>query len=233
MPYFLTAGLAIVLLPAVARAGAGATHDARALVGEALRFGVLLVTPLATLIAAGADDLVVLLYSERYEPATTALTLLGPAIGAFALVTLLATLLAGGGRTSYAILAVAGGLAVSGGVAVVAIPMFGMAGAAGATLSGAVVGLSMAIGAALSAFSVRVPWLSIVRAGAASAVVGVVALLLDGTAATLVGLPSLVLVYGALLILTREVGPRDWQRVLAFLPDGLYGGRGPSRQRPE
>jgi O-antigen/teichoic acid export membrane protein len=221
MPYFLTAGLAIVLLPAVARAGAGATHDARALVAEALRFGVLLVAPLATLIMAGADDLVVLLYSQRYEPATTALTLLGPAIGAFALVTLLATLLAGVSRTPYAILAVAGGLAVSGVVAVVAIPTMGMAGAAGATLSGAIVALSIAIAAAVSAFSVRVPWLSIVRAGAASTVVGVIALILEGTAAIVVGLPALVLVYGALLILMRELGPGDWQRVLAFRPDGF------------
>lgn len=218
VPYFLTGGLATLLLPAVARAAVRGQANAGGVVSEALRFGLLLVTPLAVLLAATAHDLLALFYGQPYVPASAALVFLSAAMAIFAIVGLETSLLAGGGRADQAVLAAALGLACSVSLATVLIPSYGIRGGAMATLAGAVVALVIATGAALRLFSFRIPWLTVARGVLASVLVGTPALFLSGTAATVIGLPALALAYGVLLILLREVTSKDWQRLRGLLP---------------
>lgn len=216
VPFFLTTGFAIILLPAVARAAAGNPRSAQGLVREALRVGFLIVAPLAALLAGAADDVVQLLYTDAYEPATPALMVLSPAMACFALSALLASLLAGVGRAVLALIAGGAGLLSTGILCFVLVPPQGTVGAAVATLVGAILALAIAGVAAFQVFSSTISWASVARGAAASLVIGIAASMLDGTAATLVGLPLLAATYAALLILMREVKREDWQRMAAL-----------------
>lgn len=215
VPYFLTTGFAIILLPAVARAAAGDPRRARGVVRDALRIGFLIVAPLAALLTGGADDIVQLLYTDAYEPATPALILLSPAMGCFALSALLTSLLAGVGRAALALLAGGAGLMSTGLLCFVLVGSDGIVGAGIATLLGGILALLIGVVAALHVFSLSIPWATLARGATASVIVGIAASVLDGTVATLLGLPLLVVTYAALLVLMREVKREDWQRMAA------------------
>jgi len=218
VPYYLSTGLAAILLPAVARVATSDPRRARLMVGDALRFGVLLLLPIAVVLVAGAREAVQLLYGERYVSATGPLMLLSAAMGVFAFFSFLSSLLAGIGRPSHAVLAAAAGLVTTAAIAVVLIPASAMQGAALATLAGAVTALLLALAATSRALPFEVPWLTLARVGIASAVVGMIAENLNGAAAVLLGLPLVGLLYVGMLIVTRELGPDDWQRLREVLP---------------
>jgi stage V sporulation protein B len=218
IPWYLISGLAVILLPAVARAAAGTSQEAQRLARDALRYGLLIVAPLAALLASTADDLVRLFYGSAYDAAAAPTTLLSPAMSAFALSALIASLLAGIGRPLHAAAASGAGLLTTALLCAVLVPTLGMAGAAGAALAGALVALSGGLASALRIFAFDVPWRSIITTGAASVIVGLLALTIDGAMPTLVGLPALVLGYAVLLIVLGEIGPDDQQRLRRLIP---------------
>jgi stage V sporulation protein B len=218
VPYYLAAGLAAILLPAIARAAAADMGHASRVVRESLRFGSLIIVPVSILLIAQGQDVVELLFGDSYSAAVTPLRLLTAAMGIFAFVSLLTSVLAAVSRTWLAVLAAAVGLLTSAVVAVSIVPGQGMQGAAEATLLGALVAFAISIGATYRVLHFEVPWFTFVRVTAASGVVGLVAFNLHGNVALVVGLPLLGLIFIGLLVVMREVTADDWRRLRALVP---------------
>ncbi len=218
VPYFLSTGLATILLPAVARVTTRDPTSARLIVTDAIRFGILLVLPVAAVLLAGGREAVDVLYGHTYEAAATPLGLLSAAMGVFAMFTFLASLLAGVGRPSRAVTAAAGGLLTSAGVGVSLVPTMAMQGAAVAALAGALVALLISLVAMFRTLRFDIPWLTLLRAAIASIAVAVMALFLNGVPAILLGTPMMAIAYVGLLVVTGEIGPAERQRLRALLP---------------
>lgn len=203
VPYYLMTGLAILLVPAVARA-VSSGHEASTMVGQALRFGLLVVAPTSALLVGTADDIVVLLYGETYLPAAPVLRLLCVAMGFFALCALIASILAGAGNPYRAAAAAGAGTAVTAAAGSLLVVEHGIGGAGTATLLGTAVALSFGWLFAATRLGATVPGLTVVRAVGAAVVVGIAAHVLDGPA-VVVGIPLLLLAYGVLLLASGEL----------------------------
>lgn len=223
VPYFLAGGFAAILLPAIARAAAYGRSGAQPMVRDALRLGFIAVAPLAALLAGSGDEVVRLLYGEGYSPANSVLVVLSPAVACLSLSTLLVSMLSGIGRPFLAVVGAGVGLAITALSCVLLVPPLGTLGAAVATLAGGLVAVVGAIWAAGRVFGTKPPALTFVRAGAAASAIGLAARAIDGNVALLVGLPGLLLLYGALLVVLRELTTEDWARGRALLRSGFQG----------
>ena len=79
----------------------------------------------------------------------------------------------------------------------------------------------MAVAATYHVLPFVVPWLTLVRTGVACAVVAMIVINLHGLTADLLGLPAAGLLYLGLLIVMRELGRSDWQRLRDMMPRPL------------
>jgi stage V sporulation protein B len=217
VPYFLSTGFAVILLPAMARAARRGEASARATVRDAGRLGFLVIAPIAAVIAGAAGALVHLMYGDAYRPAAGVLGILGVAMACLALTTLVASVLAGVGRATLAVVSQGAGLVLTTLLCVVFVPSYGATGAAGATLAGALLGLLAGTASAVRVLGFRPPGGSLVRAGAAAAGVGLAARYLERPLGIVLGLPALLLAYGVLLAALGEFSAEDRMRARTLL----------------
>lgn len=217
IPVHVMAGLAAMILPAVA-AAAHRREAAAKTARTALRWSIRIVVPATAIIMVTATPLVELLYSSRYRPGGEILVLLAPAMGALAISSVAAGILNGLGRpTASAVLSVLGVAATILGCLFL-IPTHGAMGAAMATLIGSLVALIGLL--ALLSFSVpdSVPLSTVARTCVVGAGVVLSARLIPVGS---VGLIAALVLLGALtvglLLVTREVRVDELQNLV----DGL------------
>jgi O-antigen/teichoic acid export membrane protein len=141
IPFYLMSGLAAVILPGVAAAMQRGHDAATRTAAEAIRWSVVAVVPVVAVMTPTSDALIELLFSSEYRPGGTTLAVLLPAIGALAISSILAGLLAGIGRPWPAAVMALAGVVVTLGACGVLVPMAGPEGAALGTLTGSVVAL--------------------------------------------------------------------------------------------
>ena len=141
IPFYLMSGLAAVILPGVAAAMHRGQDAATRTASEAIRWSVVVVVPVIAVMAPTSDALIELLFSSEYRPGGTALAVLVPAIGALAISSILAGLLAGLGRAWPAAVMALTGVVVTLGACGVLVPLAGVEGAAMGTLAGSIVTL--------------------------------------------------------------------------------------------
>jgi O-antigen/teichoic acid export membrane protein len=217
IPLFLVAGLAAIILPAVAGAGRRGVEATAATASRALRWALIIVIPMAAVILATSTPLVELVYSASYRPAGAVLAVLSPAMAALAMSSIVAGILGGVGRVASPASSAVAGLAVTAIACLVLTPMAGAEGAAMATLIGSLVALTGMVLTLWRALPGSLPLGSVVRVGTVSIVVGSVAWLLPAEGASLlVAYAALGILSVALLLGTRELTLTELQ--------GLIGG---------
>jgi O-antigen/teichoic acid export membrane protein len=218
-PFFLFLGISGVLMPSLAKARASNdTEFIRSSLAVSLRYMLLLLLPLVLLVSATSTQVVVLLFSQSYEPAGEALQVLILGIGALSLFMALAYAIMGafGALVPLAILAPI--VVLDGALNLLLTPRLGMVGAATATAVSASLATVLAgwfllwrVGGILR------PW-SLVRIGAASGVVYALGYLLPDSPALLVpGYIGIGAAYVAVLFLLRELRGEDVAFVLRTL----------------
>ena len=224
IPLFLVAGLAAIILPAVAAAGQRGAAAAATTASRALRWALIIVIPMSAVILATSTPLVELVYSASYRPAGTVLAILSPAMAALAMASIVAGILSGVGRVGPPASFSVAGLAVTLVVCLVLTPLAGAEGAAMATLIGSLVALIGMVLALWRAIPGSLPLGSLVRVGIVSIVAGSVAWLLSAEGASLlIAYAALGILVGALLLGTHEVTLTEIRGLI----------RGPRRERPD
>ncbi len=213
IPVHVMAGLAAMILPAVAAAAhrGNAEKTAR----SALRWSIRIAVPATAIIMATATPLVELLYSSRYRPAGEILALLAPAMGALAVSSVAAAILNGLGRPRASAGLTGLGLATTVLGCLVLIPAAGVMGAATATLIGSLVGLVGLLALLWTSLPGSVPLSTVARACVVGGGVALSARLIPvGT----VGLAAALALFGGLtvglLLVTREVTLNELQGLL-------------------
>ena len=131
IPFF--AGLALfgAVFPHVSRS-AGRSGEARAYAGLAFKYTILFLLPIGLTLAVIPDELIRLLFSSRYDASAEALAIVGIAMSVLTLGFGCATLLQARGRHALPALTLAVAVPTQIAAAALAVPAFGITGAAGA-----------------------------------------------------------------------------------------------------
>jgi len=223
LPYqALAVPVALVLLPVVSRAvSLDDRAAAAAALRGALRYVLIGVGLCATVLASNALPLLLTVFKPHYTGAAVPLSIAPFGVLAFCVFYLYATALVGSGRPLHA--AALGGVTLLLDVALNAalIPRHGIAGAAAAT------SVALAIGAIASAVFVRstlgvsFPVATLARVAIAGAAITEASSLWPVTGLiVLVKVGVLTALFGAALVLLREVGRDDLERVRAMFRAG-------------
>ncbi len=165
VPYFIFLGLTATVLPALSRMLAQEDLAAsRGLLRQTMRLLLGLLVPVLVLVLANAAEMVELLYTDMYAPATPILRLLIVGIAMYTLLVVLSTIMSADGYANRAfqinLLAAVSDILLC----LVLAPKYGTQGAALATLIAATIGTVAASVIVLRRFGSIVPWRSLLRA---------------------------------------------------------------------
>ena len=210
IPYFVMSAAGQVLFPTIAsRLGAGDLTGARGALQRGFRYGLIAVVPAVAFLAVTRDEVVRLLFSERYIPAAGPLAILALGYGALGLFASLAYALNASGRGSRSFLLSAGGVV---GMLVLCPILIPVAGLRGAAIGSAAPAVAVLLGGwwAVRFLGSRVPWATMGRVVLAAAVVSLPLLWMHPTPAALPFVyTAMALGYLLVLAATREVTGAD------------------------
>ncbi len=193
--------------------GAAAEGDralARSVSMQAMRFVLIVLTPICCLAAGSAREIMALLFGAPYAGAGPLLTILLTSASCLAALKLMLVLLTALDRPGHKSLLVTGLLPVGVGLCLVLAHRFGAVGAAAGSLVTMAAGLLVGVGLVYRHVGAFPPPLTALRCALAGGVVCVLGLLYPLSGLLL--LPKLAvlgLLYLALLFLTRELGPGE------------------------
>lgn len=225
LPYQAVIAITFVAFPLISRATFSEDAEGtRETVRAALRAAAILVALLATGVGAGGVDLLVTLFGSSYGLASVALAPLLFAMGLFALLYVLLSVLTAAGRPGDALwlsgLAALAHVGVLYGVVSTAEPgpdllelaSWAVLGVTAMTMYLATVVLNRRCG-------VRFPWMAMVRVMSACAVSAALVMAMGGEGLVLAAARMIVagLAYGCMLLVTREVKGEDLRLILSAL----------------
>ncbi len=211
-PYWLVFSFGAVALPMVAsRFIQGDMVQCRVYLSQVIRYSTILVLPLTVIIAATAEELVVLFYAEEYAGAYQSLSILVFGVWLIGLVSIMAHIMIGIGKESIMAAMAVSSIVLDAGLNLLLIPGFGLLGAALATSLSAVVLLLVCGGYVVKKIGLDFSLLSLFRLTGLSIV-----LFFSPRIPGLAEIPLLVqyvVLYAGFaiaLIIVREIGPNDW-----------------------
>ena len=219
IPYYILVALGISIFPAISKATSSKNHElTKKYIRNSMRYLVLLLAPITLLISATSGQLVKMFYTSIYVSAGDPLAIQCIGFAFMTLFTVLNSVIMGSGRpkVSAAITVTLIPIAVISNIML--IPVYGLSGAATATLIMGIVGFVLSAGYVKQRFGALIPLASTVKIITASLVVFIIAYY-----AKLGGL-LLVAEYAALLALNfgilwllREVN-RDDLKLISKMP---------------
>ena len=221
VPYQLIISMTFIVFPMISRATSiGNREAARSTIQHAMRFSLLLLLLVAAPTSGAAEGVMRLAYPLDYLAGAPALSVLVFGVAAFALFAVSATAISGAGKPSVAAMIAAVSLLV---VVVANRVLLMRAGLGDQTLQAAATGtvIGMMVALVLSAwvihrsFGVFIPISTWIRAAVASVAGYTAAAAVPHQSAVmaLVALAAGFLSALAVLIVTRELTPNDWQAV--------------------
>lgn len=215
--------LTFVVFPLVSEATFRADHEVvRGYVRQALR-ATLAISALPTvLISANASEVLRLIFPSGYAAGAPALRIVAFGMLAFAVISVLTSVISSGGRPWVSVAIVAGTLALAATLDLTLIPRLGLEGAAIATSTAMLAGAIACVAFVRSRYGAVLPWATLARVAVAAGAVYVASSLLPIggilVAAEFVGFG---LVYLVLLVVLREIGAEEWglvRRILGLTP---------------
>jgi len=207
-----TFAITVVIFPLVSKVVAqGDPERTRAYVSQALRFTLIVAGFLAVVFSANAPAVLAIIFPKGFATDATPLRFLAFAQLSFALLMICTTVVSGSGRPTVSVVLVAIALGASFVLNRLAIPHWGLLGAAVATLLAVGAGAGIGMAYVWRRFSARIPTGSALRVLGIMAVCWAVSypLDLDGKLLDLAECVGLGVLYLALVFVTRELTPRE------------------------
>ena len=219
VPYQVILSVALVLFPMVSRAVTIGDEEAtRRYIAGAMRFSLMVLLAIAAPVSGAAAGVMRLAYPDAYLAGSEALAVLALGTVCFALFAIGATIMSGAGRPAVPAMIALGSVVI---VVVANLVFLRMAGLGKHTLVAAAAGTSAGMAASMIAIAVAVHMrfgtfvapASALRIGAAGAAAWTVARALpsDSALQALLALIGGGVVFVLGLLITRELGPSDYQ----------------------
>jgi stage V sporulation protein B len=225
LPYQALLVVTFVIFPLVSRATFAEDRAATAsYIRQTLRYAFMLGAALAVVLSARPATLLAVLYPAAYGAGAAALPILATGIVALALLSIACSIVTAAGRPDIAVYLVALTLAVGSALAFALVPGATpgpamLTAAAAATALGMLAGLLAALAYLWRRFAALPPLASVLRVALAAALAVGLARLVPGSG-KLAGLAAMAgagLVFAAALVLAREFGPTDREKLAKIL----------------
>lgn len=219
VPYQAVIAITFVVFPMISHLSSLEGRErVRGYIRQALRHSGMLTFLIAALFSSSAGQIVTLLFPAGYGAAGLPLSILVCGVVFFSLFVVSATVISGSGRPAHAALIALGTLAVDCALNAWLIPIYGMPGAAAATGTAMCAGMCASWVYLRSRFGSCLPFISFARIMLAALVVYGVSIFFPVTGVKLIGkLVVLSAGYGGLLLMLRELGREDYERVKRVL----------------
>jgi len=210
--YQLIISVTFVIFPLVSQSTfVEDTRRTKVYISTTVKYALIVMGLLATLFSANALEVLKLIYRADYQAGSSALSVVAYGMLLFGFLQLATTIISASGRPRVSLMIAGVTLAASAGLNAALIPSRGLVGAALGTTAAMLFGTVVASSYVLWRFGALVPWLSIVRISAAAALVYAASISVPAESRLLIiaKLGVLSLAYGAVLVLSREVGKGD------------------------
>lgn len=209
-----------VAFPFVAQAASGANRDAiKQYMTQTTRFSLMVMACLATLFVGNASGLLALIYRPEYLAGMDALRIAPFGMLMFGWFSVLCSLISGSGHPRVAVWLAAVTCVADALLNALFIPVWGLVGAAAATL------IAMSVGVALGAvyvhwrFEAHIGWMSLLRIAAVAVIVLVASQLIQATGVLmLLKLSIQPLVFVGLLVAVKEIGAVELRAMKRLWP---------------
>jgi O-antigen/teichoic acid export membrane protein len=156
IPYFGLSAIGVVLMPSISNImGEGKLIEARTIISTSLKYLLMILIPIALLMATTAPQLVSLLFGQNYSPSVTPLRILLLAYVLLTIFAMMANILNGSGHAKKSMLIASAGVAVSLIGYIILIPKYSSSGAAVSTLLGSSIASILSIILVYSIFRFR------------------------------------------------------------------------------
>jgi O-antigen/teichoic acid export membrane protein len=216
IPYQATLAVTFVVFPLISRATFdGDREAAQSYIRVTLRYSLIVLAAMVSVIAGAAEEVVVVPYPQAYRTAGAALTWLSPAMLLFAVFAIVGSIITGSGRAT---LALGLGVATIGADVVLCyllIPEFGPVGAAAASAGSIFLGVLAGLHVIWRTFGAGLPLRTLGRVALATGTVVGLAQAVPASSAYFTVAKCLVLVglYFGVLLVTGELGRADGERL--------------------
>jgi len=210
--YQIIISMAFVVFPLVSRAAFEEDRArTRTYIANTLRYSLMIMAGVATLLSANATEAIRLVYKAEYEVAAPSLRIVAFGMLFFGVLFVATTIISASGRPSVSLLIGLVTLISSASLNAALIPGYGIAGAATATTAGMALGSVLCGSYLLSSFKALMSMSSLIRIVSCSALVYVVSAAVTASSRPLIvaKLVGVGIVYIAGLIATREIGSSE------------------------
>ncbi|MFH1182138.1 MAG: flippase [Candidatus Woesearchaeota archaeon] len=215
LPYLLFSGLAMTILPEVARLHASEPiHELQKTVREAMRLALMIIAPIGAAISGTASLFLILLYSSEYAPGGKPLVILIAGTSLLSITYVLAAVINGIGKPKISTIIITVSLAASAAFNLLLIPQYGIMGAAIATTLAGALSLVLATGYIFVKIKTLVSTVSVLRIALATVVMWLISCIIPITNKFMLPLEYAAMgaAYVAVLVLTKELGMKDIER---------------------
>jgi stage V sporulation protein B len=215
LPYLLFSGLAMTMLPEVARLHANEPiHELQKTIKEAMRLTLMIIAPIGAAISSTASLFLILVYRSEYAPGAAPLSILIVGICLLSITYILAAVINGLGKPKISTIIIAVSLVTSAAFNLLLIPQYGLNGAAIATTLSGAISLVLAAGYIMTEIKALVSTASVLRISLATAVMWLISYVIPITDKFMLPLEyaAMGIGYVAVLVLTKEVRMKDFER---------------------
>jgi stage V sporulation protein B len=220
IPFYCIIALASVIYPSISKSiSQKLERETKHLITNSIRISILILLPLVLIISATSNQLVILLYSSVYEPASLSLSILVIGIGFITLFTILSTIISSSGNPHLSFLFSFIGVLLVCIFCYLFIPSFGIVGASIATTLSSFIMMLVSAITIYYKFKVFYPFKSLIKILISSIIIF--------TLAKLILLPIYLLpivyivlafIYFYLLLVFKEINNSEVQHILNYLP---------------
>jgi stage V sporulation protein B len=234
IPYVGLSAFSIILLPSISRSVSNKNMHTRTkiIIEESFRYIMMLILPVTLLISAKSAEIIEILFSREYLPASESLSILIFGYAALGVYTALANILIGAGRPLVSLATSILCVILTTSLCFMLIPSLGLNGAAISTSIGSSFALITAGVLIYKGFTVLISTKSAINIIFSSIVIFAIAKLV---AVPLIILPVfltlLLILYLIILIFFKEIKEDDWSRVKRILPYKLVNQFSDSKRR--
>ena len=217
--YFGTISFSAVLLPSISQSIKQKRHDdTQKIISLMLRAVILIILPIAALIAATSNQLISFLYSPIYLPASSSLMILVVSFSLFTLFTVICTILIAAGKPMVAFLLATIGLLLTSLFCSLFIPSLSIQGAALADMTSNSIVLCLGVGIIYRFLHIHLPIKTLIKTISISIILFILARVLVPEMLLLLPLYYLLLIclYFIMLLLTKELTKQDIMLIKQF-----------------
>jgi stage V sporulation protein B len=216
IPFYLLGSISQIIFPSISKSSVKTDQrETSQMITRTMRYIFIILIPLSSVISASSGDLITLLYSTQYLPASSALGILTWSYASITVFSILSNIVNGSGHPYKSMITSIIGVLIISLLCFILIPRFGLVGAATATLIGSLTSAFISGIIVYSKYKLTLPILSILKVTTASLILFIVIKVINYIPLSYI---MSLGIYIVILFISKEFSKADWDLAMSLLP---------------